>query len=140
MKVHLTEDSPFPGEEFHDVEDSETYRKMLARDERRFRVADQDGDSMATREELTAFLHPEEFPHMRDIVVAVSKGQTPSADLGGSSHLVLQHLPQGTHATNTDPWRAMSPDPPVSLLVEGFIPTSTMPNFLQNIFKMLKKK
>ncbi|XP_049977394.1 reticulocalbin-3 isoform X3 [Alexandromys fortis] len=62
-----------PGEEFHDVEDAETYKKMLARDERRFRVADQDGDSMATREELTAFLHPEEFPHMRDIVVAVSE-------------------------------------------------------------------
>ncbi|KAH0505454.1 Reticulocalbin-3 [Microtus ochrogaster] len=62
-----------PGEEFHDVENAETYRKMLARDERRFRVADQDGDSMATREELTAFLHPEEFPHMRDIVVAVSE-------------------------------------------------------------------
>lgn len=54
------------------MEDAETYKKMLARDERRFRVADQDGDSMATREELTAFLHPEEFPHMRDIVVAVS--------------------------------------------------------------------
>ncbi|EPY89114.1 reticulocalbin-3 precursor [Camelus ferus] len=59
-----------PGEEFHDVEDAETYKKMLARDERRFRVADQDGDSVATREELTAFLHPEEFPHMRDIVIA----------------------------------------------------------------------
>lgn len=54
------------------MEDAETYKKMLARDERRFRVADQDGDSMATREELTAFLHPEEFPHMRDIVIAVS--------------------------------------------------------------------
>lgn len=54
------------------MEDAETYKKMLARDERRFRVADQDGDLMATREELTAFLHPEEFPHMRDIVIAVS--------------------------------------------------------------------
>eukprot|EP00069_Balaena_mysticetus_P009749 bmy_06377T0 len=60
-----------PGEEFHDVEDAETYKKMLTRDERRFRMADQDGDSMATREELTAFLHPEEFPHMRDIVIAI---------------------------------------------------------------------
>lgn len=56
------------------MEDAETYKKMLARDERRFQVADQDGDSMATREELTAFLHPEEFPHMRDIVIAVSEG------------------------------------------------------------------
>lgn len=70
--MNLTHICSSPGEEFHDVEDAETYKKMLARDERRFRVADQDGDSMATREELTAFLHPEEFPHMRDIVVAVS--------------------------------------------------------------------
>ncbi|XP_011821465.1 PREDICTED: reticulocalbin-3 [Mandrillus leucophaeus] len=70
LGAHLTETFPSPGEEFHDVEDAETYKKMLARDERRFRVADQDGDSMATREELTAFLHPEEFPHMRDIVIA----------------------------------------------------------------------
>lgn len=59
------------------MEDAETYKKMMARDERRFRVADQDGDSVATREELTAFLHPEEFPHMRDIVVAVSESQPP---------------------------------------------------------------
>lgn len=69
------------------MEDAETYKKMLARDERRFRVADQDGDSMATREELTAFLHPEEFPHMRDIVVAVSdvaENLLPSPALGPS--------------------------------------------------------
>lgn len=70
------------------MEDAETYKKMLARDERRFRVADQDGDSMATREELTAFLHPEEFPHMRDIVVAVSEGRPASASLGSSGPLV----------------------------------------------------
>uniref|UniRef100_F6UVV3 Reticulocalbin 3 n=1 Tax=Monodelphis domestica TaxID=13616 RepID=F6UVV3_MONDO len=57
-------------EEFSDVEDAETYRKLLARDERRFRAADQDGDLHATREEFTAFLHPEEFPHMRDTVIA----------------------------------------------------------------------
>lgn len=67
------------------MEDAETYKKMLARDERRFRVADQDGDSMATREELTAFLHPEEFPHMRDIVVAVSEGGGPGSLLSHPS-------------------------------------------------------
>lgn len=106
MKAQLTKLPSFPGEEFHDVEDAETYKKMMARDERRFRVADQDGDSMATREELTAFLHPEEFPHMRDIVVAVSESQPPGAYFGGSGHLVLPHLPQGTQATSTDPWRA----------------------------------
>lgn len=47
---------------------------MLPRDERRFKQADLDGDSEATREEFTAFLHPEEFEHMKDIVVLVSSG------------------------------------------------------------------
>ncbi|XP_068959461.1 reticulocalbin-3 isoform X1 [Petaurus breviceps papuanus] len=65
-----------PGEEFSDVEDAETYKKLLARDERRFRAADQDGDLQATREEFTAFLHPEEFPHMRDTVIAVRMQET----------------------------------------------------------------
>ncbi|XP_013876428.1 reticulocalbin-3 isoform X2 [Austrofundulus limnaeus] len=57
------------GEEFDDVEDKDTYKSMLARDERRFKAADRDGDGIATREEFTAFLHPEEFDHMRDVVV-----------------------------------------------------------------------
>lgn len=44
---------------------------MLTRDERRFKKADQDGDGIATREEFTAFLHPEEFEYMKDLVVQV---------------------------------------------------------------------
>lgn len=44
---------------------------MLPRDERRFKAADLDGDQIATREEFTAFLHPEEFEHMKEIVVLV---------------------------------------------------------------------
>ncbi|XP_001380444.2 reticulocalbin-1 [Monodelphis domestica] len=56
-------------EEFQDGSDKHTFKKMLPRDERRFNMADQDGDKVATREEFTAFLHPEEFEHMRDIVV-----------------------------------------------------------------------
>lgn len=48
---------------------------MLPRDERRFKTADLDGDSAATREEFTAFLHPEEFEHMKDIVVLVSSAK-----------------------------------------------------------------
>lgn len=44
---------------------------MLTRDERRFKKADQDGDGIATREEFTAFLHPEEFDYMKDVVVQV---------------------------------------------------------------------
>lgn len=91
------------------MEDAETYKKMLARDERRFRVADQDGDLMATREELTAFLHPEEFPHMRDIVVAVSEGRPASASLGSSSPPAPS--PE-TQATSASQWRVTSPIPP----------------------------
>ncbi|TNN22769.1 Reticulocalbin-3 [Liparis tanakae] len=56
-------------EEFSDVEDKTSYRTMLTRDERRFKTADRDGDGVATREEFTAFLHPEEFDHMRDVIV-----------------------------------------------------------------------
>ncbi len=45
---------------------------MLPRDERRFKAADINGDVAAEREEFTAFLHPEEFEHMQEIVVLVS--------------------------------------------------------------------
>lgn len=48
---------------------------MLPRDERRFKRADLDGDLAADREEFTSFLHPEEFEHMKDIVVLVSPVQ-----------------------------------------------------------------
>ncbi|KAM4651301.1 reticulocalbin-3 isoform 1-T1 [Discoglossus pictus] len=59
----------YEGEEFNDVPDKDTYRKMMKRDERRFKHADKDGDMIATREEFTAFLHPEEFDYMKAIVI-----------------------------------------------------------------------
>lgn len=59
-------------EEFEDATDQFSFKKMLPRDERRFKAADLNGDLAADREEFTAFLHPEEFEHMRDIVVLVS--------------------------------------------------------------------
>lgn len=43
----------------------------MVRDERRFKMADKDGDLTATKEEFTAFLHPEEYDYMKDIVVQV---------------------------------------------------------------------
>lgn len=55
-----------------DPEDGFNYKQMMARDERRFRMADQDNDMNANKEEFTAFLHPEEYEHMKGIVVAVS--------------------------------------------------------------------
>lgn len=57
------------GEEFDDVEDKGTYKAMLTRDERRFRTADRDSDGIATRDEFTAFLHPEEYDYMKGVVV-----------------------------------------------------------------------
>lgn len=55
-----------------DPEDGYSYKQMMARDERRFKMADLDGDMKANKEEFTAFLHPEEYDHMKDIVVLVS--------------------------------------------------------------------
>ncbi|XP_075047426.1 calumenin-like isoform X2 [Mixophyes fleayi] len=55
--------------EFYDVVEKEKYRKMKERDERRFKHADKDGDLIATRDEFTAFLHPEEFDYMQDMIV-----------------------------------------------------------------------
>lgn len=60
-------------EEFDDVDDKASYKSMLARDERRFRAADINGDGLATKEEFTGFLHPEEYEHMKSIVVTVSR-------------------------------------------------------------------
>uniref|UniRef100_A0A8C6P1M3 Reticulocalbin-3 n=1 Tax=Nothobranchius furzeri TaxID=105023 RepID=A0A8C6P1M3_NOTFU len=52
-----------------DPDDGFSYKQMMARDERRFKMADQDNDMKANKEEFTAFLHPEEYDHMKDIVV-----------------------------------------------------------------------
>ncbi|XP_041636452.1 calumenin-A [Cheilinus undulatus] len=50
--------------------DSEyNYMSMMARDERRFKVADTNGDLIADKREFTAFLHPEDYEHMKDVVV-----------------------------------------------------------------------
>ncbi|KAK9975862.1 hypothetical protein ABG768_021093 [Culter alburnus] len=50
-------------------DDGYNYKQMMARDERRFKMADGNGDHIADKEEFTAFLHPEEYEHMKDIVV-----------------------------------------------------------------------
>lgn len=61
-------------QDFEEASDQFSFKKMLPRDERRFKRADLDGDSAANREEFTSFLHPEEFEHMKDIVVLVRPG------------------------------------------------------------------
>ncbi|XP_069738807.1 reticulocalbin-3-like [Phaenicophaeus curvirostris] len=57
-----------PEEDFGGTQHPETYRRLLARDERRFRAADADGDGKAEGQELAAFLQPEDFEHMRPLV------------------------------------------------------------------------
>ncbi|XP_063052584.1 calumenin-B [Engraulis encrasicolus] len=52
-----------------DSEDGISYRQMMERDERRFKMADSNKDGHADKEEFTAFLHPEEYDYMKDIVV-----------------------------------------------------------------------
>ncbi|XP_018581593.1 calumenin-like [Scleropages formosus] len=52
-----------------DPDDGFSYKQMMSRDERRFRMADTNGDMIASKEEFTAFLHPEEFDYMKEIVV-----------------------------------------------------------------------
>ena len=42
---------------------------MIKRDKNRWEYADQNKDGMLTKEEYTAFLHPEEFDHMKGVVV-----------------------------------------------------------------------
>lgn len=62
---------PANPQEFEEATDQFNFKKMLPRDERRFKRADLNGDLAADREEFTSFLHPEEFEHMKDIVVLV---------------------------------------------------------------------
>lgn len=77
-------------EEFDDVDDKASYKNMLKRDERRFKAADRDGDLIATRQEFTAFLHPEDYDHMRDIIVQVRPGVffPPTECLGIPLHIL----------------------------------------------------
>ena len=42
---------------------------MLVRDERRWKSADRENKGHLTKEDLTAFLHPEEYDHMKDMVI-----------------------------------------------------------------------
>lgn len=57
-------------QDFEKDNDGFAYKEMLTRDRRRWSVSDRNGDDNLTRAEFTEFLHPEESPRMRDIVVA----------------------------------------------------------------------
>uniref|UniRef100_A0A0K0DTP3 Reticulocalbin-3 n=1 Tax=Strongyloides stercoralis TaxID=6248 RepID=A0A0K0DTP3_STRER len=48
---------------------SDEYKKMITRDERRWKVADYDSDEKLDRTEYGCFMHPEDCDSMRDVVV-----------------------------------------------------------------------
>jgi len=48
---------------------SKEYADMMKRDERRWKVADEDSDEALSKAEYGCFMHPEDCDHMRDIVV-----------------------------------------------------------------------
>ena len=54
---------------FREEEDGFSYQQMLSRDERRFKQADQDKKGYLNKDDLTAFLHPEEYDHMKEMVI-----------------------------------------------------------------------
>ena len=45
---------------------------MIDKDKRKWDAADLDKDGKLSKEEFSAFIHPEETEHMKDIVVLVS--------------------------------------------------------------------
>ncbi|XP_016959896.1 calumenin-B [Drosophila biarmipes] len=56
-------------EEREQEENGISYKSLLKRDRNRWAAADKDLDDNLTREEFTAFLHPEEHPSMKAVVL-----------------------------------------------------------------------
>ena len=54
-----------------DIEGDE-YAKFVTRDKTRWAKADLDNDGAMSQEEFRAFLHPEDAPHMHDVIIDVS--------------------------------------------------------------------
>jgi len=50
-------------------DDENNYETMRARDKKRWSLADQDKDGKLDLEEFSHFLHPEDAPHMKDVVI-----------------------------------------------------------------------
>ncbi|XP_071954966.1 calumenin-like isoform X2 [Antedon mediterranea] len=70
-EYNKTSYSGLPEEELLKLDEAEQidFREMIKRDKRRWVGADTSRDGSLNKEEFSAFLHPEEFDHMRDVVI-----------------------------------------------------------------------
>lgn len=59
---------------------------MLERDRRRWKMADVDSDDALSQEEFLNFIHPEDAPHMQDVVVMET---IEDIDKDGDGHISL---------------------------------------------------
>ena len=58
--------------EIFDAHRQLSFEDVIQRDDRRFKVADHNKDRKLTKDEYGDFVHPEDVPHMRDIIIEVS--------------------------------------------------------------------
>ncbi|CAL8092146.1 unnamed protein product [Calicophoron daubneyi] len=65
---HYKEVAIGPDGDYED-DDEETRNSSFARDERRWKVADENGDGVLSKDEALAFFHPEPFEKMHDVIV-----------------------------------------------------------------------
>ena len=54
-----------------DEVDAEEEAQDIEHDERRWKLADTDGDGSLSKEEYASFLHPEEAEHMKESLIQV---------------------------------------------------------------------
>lgn len=78
-KGHPTEDNKLSWKEYRESvygpenperELEKEYKKMMERDQRRWKTADQNKDDNLDKEEYACFVHPESCEHMKDLVVS----------------------------------------------------------------------
>lgn len=83
-----------------DFEDQDlSLEQMSKRDERRFITADEDHDGNLSRKEFAAFLHPEDYSHMKPIVV---KETLEDLDLDGDGFISEDEYIKDIYANDDD--------------------------------------
>ena len=56
-------------DELYDKARKITYKSQIESDRKKFEIADENRDGKLNRDEMAVFLHPNDFPNMRDWVI-----------------------------------------------------------------------